>query len=183
MRELSLNILDVASNSVKAEAENISIIVEIDTEKDFMKIEIKDDGKGMSEEMCKNVSDPFVTTRTTRKVGLGIPLFKMSALSCDGTFDIKSTLGVGTIVTATYKYSHIDRMPLGDMPSTIETLIRMNAEIDYEYTFIYNENSFVFSTREIKEILQGVPLDTEEVIAYIKGYIKDSQQNICGGNI
>lgn len=183
MRELSLNILDVVSNSVKAKAKNISILIEIYTKKDFMKIEIKDDGCGMSEDMVKKVSDPFVTTRKTRKVGLGIPLFKMSALACEGTFDIQSKVGVGTIVTATYKYSHIDRMPIGDISLTMDTLIRMNIDIEYEYKFVFDDKSFIFATKEIKKILQGVPLDNQEVLTYIKEYIKDSQRNICGGNI
>ena len=116
MRELSLHILDIAQNSIKAEAECLRIAVIEDLINDKLTIKIKDDGTGMDADTVKKVVDPFYTTRTTRKVGLGIPLFKLSAEQCGGYFEIKSQLGIGTEITAVFKHSHIDRVPLGNMP-------------------------------------------------------------------
>ena len=135
MTEISLNILDVAQNSVRADATLIAIRVEVDTVKDLLTVVIKDDGCGMTKEQIKKVEDPFFTTRTTRKVGLGVPFFKMAALSAGGSFEILSTPGEGTTVEAVFGLSHIDRMPLGDINSTIHTLITMNTHIDFVYTY------------------------------------------------
>ena len=116
MRELSLNILDIVENSVRAGATLIKVSV---IAKDgFLTIEIADDGKGMSEEFLRSVTDPFTTTRTTRKVGMGIPLFKMAAETANGSFDIKSKLGAGTTVTAKFEIDNVDRAPLGNLAET-----------------------------------------------------------------
>ena len=115
MRELSLNVLDIAQNSIAAGASLTEITVEEDTAADRVVIIVKDDGRGMTPEQVRRVSDPFYTTRTTRKVGMGIPLFRMAAEMAGGGLTIDSTPGVGTTVTASFVRSHIDRMPLGDM--------------------------------------------------------------------
>ena len=115
MRELSLNVLDIAQNSISAGASEVEITVEEISSASKMTIIIKDNGCGMDEETVRNVMDPFYTTRTTRKVGMGVPLFKMAAESTGGSFDIVSELGVGTTVTAVFGLSNIDRMPLGDI--------------------------------------------------------------------
>ena len=128
MRELSLNVMDIAQNSVRAKASVIKIEITEDTEQSTLEIKITDDGCGMSEEQVKSVIDPFFTTRTTRKVGLGIPLFKMAAEQTDGYLDIKSQLGKGTVVTAKFISSHMDMTPLGDINSTISILIRCNPD-------------------------------------------------------
>ena len=181
MTEISLNILDVAQNSVRADATLIAIRVEVDTVKDLLTVVIKDDGCGMTKEQIKKVEDPFFTTRTTRKVGLGVPFFKMAALSAGGSFEILSTPGEGTTVEAVFGLSHIDRMPLGDINSTIHTLITMNTHIDFVYTYAFNERSFTLDTREFKEILGGIPLDTPDVSEYIKAYLAENKMEVDQG--
>lgn len=173
MRELSLHILDIAQNSIKAEAECLRIVIIEDLKNDKLTIKIKDDGIGMDADTVKKVVDPFYTTRTTRKVGLGIPLFKLSAEQCDGFFDIKSNLGQGTEITAVFKHSHIDRVPLGDMPETIITIINGCGNMDLVYTHEYDGETFTLNTKEIKRLLDGVPINNLDVISWLRAYIKE----------
>ncbi len=180
MTELSLNVLDVAENSVKAEATLIEISVCSDTVKDLMTIVIKDNGKGMDEEQLARVCDPFFTTRTTRKVGLGVSFFKLAAESTGGEFEITSQKGVGTVVTATFVISSIDRMPLGDMTSTMHSLITLNKDTDFVYSYKVNERGFVLDTRELREILEGVPFDVPDVSDYIKEYLSENKKETDG---
>lgn len=180
MRELSLHILDIAQNSIKAEAECLRIVVIEDLESDKLTIKIKDDGTGMDSETVSRVIDPFYTTRTTRKVGLGIPLFKTSAEQCDGYFDIKSHLGGGTEIIAVFKHSHIDRVPLGNMPDTIVTIINACDHIDLVYTHTYNGLTFTLNTREIKKLLDGVPISNLDVIKWLREYITEGLNEIMG---
>lgn len=181
MTELSLNVLDVAENSIRAGAKLIEIEIQADTRKDSLTIIIKDDGKGMTQEQIAHVEDPFYTTRTTRKVGLGVPFFKQAALSTDGDFSIESKLGAGTLVRASFRLSHIDRMPLGDITSTIHTLITFNTQTDFLYTYTYNDESFSLDTREFKNILGGVPLNTSDVSLYIKEYLTENKEETDKG--
>lgn len=183
MRELSLNILDVAQNSISAGASLVEINV---IEQDFdstLTVEIKDNGCGMDGETLKKVQDPFYTTRTTRKVGMGIPLFKMAAEMTGGSFEISSEVGKGTLVRAVFKTDNIDFTPLGDVDFTIVTLVTMNTAIDFIYRFKNNEKEFVLSTRQLKEILGGVPLSEPEVTVWLKDYLKEQTQIIRGGVI
>lgn len=124
MKEISLNILDVAQNSLRANATEINILVFFDTAADRLTVSIKDNGCGMSQEFVSRVLDPFTTTRTTRRVGLGLPLFRQSALEAGGDFSIESREGKGTEVSAWFRTSHIDRMPLGDLAGTVTTLLK-----------------------------------------------------------
>ena len=176
-----MNVLDVAENSIRAEAALVKILVTIDPQKNQMMIQIIDDGKGMTEEQVAKVTDPFFTTRTTRKVGLGIPFFKLAAESTGGSFRIHSVPGEGTEVTAVFVLNHIDRMPLGDINSTIHTLIVYNPQTDFYYSYYYGSNSFELDTRHMKEILGGIPLDTPEVSAYIKEYLDENKSETDGG--
>ena len=176
MRELSLNILDIAQNSISASASLITIEVSENTTDNTLLIGIYDNGKGMSEEQVKSVIDPFFTTRTTRKVGMGIPLFKMAAEQTGGSLEIKSELGVGTDVKAYFKTDSVDFTPLGDVASTIQMLITMNTDRDFVYKHTVNEKEFVCDTREIKEILGDVPLDTYEVSQWLKDFITENTE-------
>lgn len=178
MKELSLHILDIAKNSVKAKASLIEIIVTEDEEKNFLSIGINDNGSGMTEEFLQRVRDPFSTTRTTRKVGMGIPLFEAASVQCGGKLDITSEVGVGTKVLATFQYDHIDRAPLGDMTGTMKTLIWGSPEIDFLYRHEKNGQEFILDTRELKNVLGGVPLDTPDVLEWIEGYIKEGLDGI-----
>ena len=181
MRELSLNVMDVAQNSVRADAGLVTITVTESDKSDSLTISIADDGCGMTEEQVSQVIDPFFTTRTTRKVGLGVPLFKLSAEQTGGSFDIKSELGKGTVTTASYVKSHVDMTPLGDINSTVSILIRCNPYIDFVFTRTTDKGSFTLDTRELRVVLEGVPLDTPDVLEWIEQYLKENTENIYGG--
>lgn len=178
MRELSLNILDIAQNSIAAGASLTEILVKENTQEKTLLIGIYDNGKGMTEEQVKNVQDPFFTTRTTRKVGMGIPLFKMAAEQTGGSFNITSRVGVGTRVEALFKTDSVDFTPLGDMGSTISTIVCMNEDKDFIYTREIDGEAFKFSSAEIKTILEGVPLSEPSVINWVEGYISEQTQAI-----
>ena len=176
MQELSMNVLDVAENSMRAQAKNVAIKVIEDSAADTLSILIEDDGCGMSEEQVAQVTDPFFTTRTTRKVGLGVPLFKMAAEMSGGDFSISSTPGVGTKTSATFGLTNIDRMPLGDMASTIQLLICSHEEVNVMYTHIVDGKEFFVSTDQLKEILEGVSLETPEIRMFVEEYLRDNIQ-------
>ena len=176
MRELSLNILDIAQNSISAGASLITIEVSENRTDQTLFIGIYDNGRGMSEEQVKSVIDPFFTTRTTRKVGMGIPLFKMAAEQTGGSLEIKSELGVGTEVKAYFKTDSVDFTPLGDVASTIQMLITMNTDRDFVYKHTVDGKEFVCDTREIKAILGDVPLDSYEISQWILEFIKENTE-------
>lgn len=178
MRELSLNVLDIVQNSITANANLIEIELIEEINNDILKINIFDNGKGMTDEQIKSVTDPFYTTRTTRKIGLGIPLFKMAAEMSGGSFKIASTVGVGTKIYTSYIHSSIDRMPVGNINETVSMLIRMNPDIDFVYTHTFNEKSYSLDTRELREQLEDVPLDTPEVIDWINEYLTENDSLI-----
>lgn len=176
MPEISLNILDVAENSVRAGASLIEIGVFVQTKEDKLTVVIKDNGCGMSAEQLEKVQDPFYTTRTTRRVGLGVPFFKQAAESAGGSFSMMSEEGKGTAVTAVFQLSNIDRMPLGDMSSTIHTLVVFNEEIRFIYTYRYDDREFVLDTREIREILgEGISLKDPEVSGFIREFLESNK--------
>ena len=142
MKELSLHILDIAENSVNAGATKIEISVNENLNKDVLIIKIKDNGKGMSAEKMKNIADPFITSRTTRKVGLGIPFLKAAAEACEGGLEIRSEIGFGTEVEVRFKHSHIDRMPLGDLKSTWLNLLVGYPMVNWVLDYSVNEKSY-----------------------------------------
>lgn len=174
MRELSLHILDLVQNSISAGATIIEICVNENVIENIMSFSIRDNGKGMSRELLNDVTDPFVTTRTTRKVGMGISLTKAGCEACDGEFHIESTVSVGTFLSASYRYDHIDRQPLGDIAETVSSLILLNPLLDFIYTHIYNNESFCLDTREVRQTIGKVPIETPEVISFIKGFIEEN---------
>ncbi len=182
MQEISLNILDIAENSIRAEADLVEVTVKELPDEDVLSFTIKDNGCGMDEEMVKRVSDPFVTTRTTRKVGLGISLLKSSAQQTGGDVFIESQVGVGTTLTATFSYSHIDRQPLGDIGAVMVSLISMNPDIDFIYTHVYCRKEFRLDTRELRAVLgDEVKFSEPSVAVWIGEYITDNLTEIYGG--
>ncbi len=181
MTEISLNVLDITENSVKAGASLIKITAEANTSEDRLTITIDDNGCGMTPEQLARVTDPFFTTRTTRKVGLGVPFFKQSAEMTGGSFEISSEKNVGTRISATYVLSSIDRMPLGDMVSTMHQLIVMHQQCDFLYTYSYNDRSFTLDTREFRETLGDVPFDVPEVSLFIKDFLKENTEEVNAG--
>lgn len=178
MNELSLHILDICQNSIKANATLIKIIIEENTFLNQYKITIEDNGYGMSKKTLSSVADPFFTTRLTRKVGLGISLFKMAAEMTEGSFSIESEENVGTSIVTNFNHDHIDRAPLGDIEETMSILILNENNIDIYYEHTYNNRKYVFDTREVKQILDGLPLTDYSIIMWIKNNIKDGIKNI-----
>ena len=179
MRELSLNVMDIAQNSISAGASRITISVVEDQREDLLSISVEDNGKGMSQETVQKVIDPFYTTRTTRSVGLGIPLFKMEAEMTGGSFKIDSQLGVGTTLTAVFKPSSVDMIPLGDINGTVQLLISCNPQLDFVYHRVLRtqegeQREFTLETTELRQVLgEEVPLDTPDVVLWIKYYLSE----------
>ncbi len=176
MKELSLNILDITENSVKAGATPTEIL--IDETSDSLKITIKDNGCGMSREILESVQNPFYTTRTTRKVGMGIPLLKMQAEQTGGGITIESKTrdehpeNHGTVVTASFNKNHIDYTPLGDIVSSILTLIQGHPETDFLFRHLKSGTNVELDTRQMREILgSDVPLNSYDVICWVKEYL------------
>lgn len=179
MLELSLHILDIVNNSVKAGASLISVSVNEAIARNALEISIEDNGCGMDSAFLAQVTDPFRTTRTTRKVGMGLSLFKAAAENTGGSLSVESQKGVGTKVDVRFVYDHIDRQPLGDMGETMLTLISGNTAIDFVYTHTVNENVFTVDTREIKQILgDSVSLGSPEIVMWLKSYIKEGLEEI-----
>ena len=177
MQELSLNILDIAQNSIVANATLIEIGVEVD-QNEFLSITIRDNGKGMDAESVKNVINPFFTSRTTRKVGLGVPFFKQAAEDTGGSFHIESEVGVGTTIKAVFDTTNIDYTPLGEVWDTVALLIQMNETIDFVYTVKKDGEEFVCDTRQLREIMEGMPLSDLNVVMWIKEFIRENQNEI-----
>lgn len=174
LTEISLNILDVTENSTKAGATLVKLTVSADTARDRLVVVIDDNGCGMDEEQVKRVIDPFYTTRKTRRVGLGVPFFKMSAEVTGGSFDIKSRVGEGTVVTAEFVLSSIDRMPMGDLASTVHQLITQHPDTDFLFSYSVDCRGFTLDTVEMREILGGIPLQSPEVSEYLRDYLKEN---------
>ena len=181
MRELSLHILDIIQNSIKAGANLIEITIKENVKKNYFIIEISDNGEGMDAEVKSQVTDPFVTSRKTRNVGLGLSLLKAAVERCEGEMIIDSIPGKGTEVQAIFRYDHIDRAPLGDIVNTITGLIGSNPEIDLIYKHIYNENKFELNTKEIRKELENIRLTHTRVLNWIKNYLEENLKNIRGG--
>lgn len=181
MRELSLNVLDIVQNSISAGSPVVEIkVLESDAEQTLI-IEINDKGCGMTEEQIQCVTDPFFTTRKTRKVGMGIPLFKMAAEMTGGNFTIKSQKGEGTSVRAEFNSGSIDMTPLGEINETVALLIRMNPNLDFVYIRSMGEESFTLDTRELREVLEDTPLDTPDVMQWITQFLDENTQRIYFG--
>ena len=173
MQDFSLHILDLAENSITAGAKRIEIRIDEDSSKDLLTIEIADDGRGMSREMASRALDPFVTTRTTRKVGLGLSLFAQAARACKGEVSIDSEPGRGTKLTGTFQASHIDRKPWGNMVDTLITLIAGNPGISFYYQHRRDDHSYSIDTEVISKELGEVPVSDPRVIRLIRGDLEE----------
>jgi anti-sigma regulatory factor (Ser/Thr protein kinase) len=178
MEELALHILDIAQNSIRAGARNVIVTVEEDAEADTITIVIIDDGSGMDEETVRKLADPFFTTRDTRDVGLGIPLFAQTAEMCGGNVEIDSEPGRGTTVTARFRLNHIDRPPLGDMAATVWALITLNPKVEFEYSHARDGAEFVVDTAEIKEFLGVRKLSSPRMAKYLKEYLAAGERRL-----
>lgn len=173
-----MHILDVAQNSIVANASLIQIIINENLKEDTFTIIIEDNGKGMDKEELSMVTDPFFTSRTTRRVGLGIPMFKAAAEACGGGFKIRSKKGVGTYVEARFKHSHIDRVPLGNMADTMLVLMTGDINIDFIYRHMKNGKEYILDTKEIKKVLGELPINNVEVLAWLKNNIVEGIKDL-----
>ena len=180
MKELSLNILDIAQNSIKANAAHLTI--RLTKQDNWLTVEIADDGTGMSPDFAQDAANPFTTTRTTRKVGMGLPLFKLAAEQTGGTFSLTSRQAQqegeahGTTVTATFDTLHVDCEPLGNVTETILTLIQGNPELSLNYIYKTEAGERRLSTDEMRQMLgDDVPLNDPEVLAWVRDFLQQPQ--------
>ena len=155
LEDLSAHVLDISENSTMAGADDVEITIKEDEREDLLLFSVKDNGRGMSPEFVAKVTDPFTTTRTTRRVGMGLPFLRQSAELCGGGLVIDSAVGVGTTITATFQYGIVDRPPLGDMPATVMTLVMGSPNVHWRYRHIINGREFLLDTDEIVEALDG----------------------------
>lgn len=176
MEDLSLHVLDIAENSINAGAKTIGITIKEDTHTDMVTLEIKDDGRGMDEVTLAKARSPFYTTRTTRKIGLGLAFLEEAARAAGGTMDIESAPGRGTSVRATFRMSHIDRKPLGSMAETIVALIAGHGDIDFTYRHLKDGQAVSVDIREIREKLGGAPVDSPEVLSFLRKYLDQEEK-------
>ena len=172
MEDISLHILDIAENSVAAEADKIEIKISEDQKRDLLFVEISDNGSGMDEETAKKALDPFYTTKTVRRFGLGLPFLSEASRAANGDLSIKSKKGKGTKIKAKFQHSHIDCKPLGDIGQTIITLVMGNPEVDIIYMHKKNSHNYCLNTRKIKTRLKGKPINSPEGIRMVKEDLK-----------
>lgn len=173
MEDLSLHILDIVENAIAAQADRIEIMISEDKERDLLSVEIRDNGKGMDKEEVERAVDPFYTTKTTRRIGLGLPLLEEAAKAANGRLDIQSNPGKGTTIKAVFQHSHIDRKPIGDMGQTLLTLVIGNPGVDLAYTHRKNSNRYRLDTKDIRNKLKGIPINSPDGIRMLKENLKD----------
>lgn len=184
MREIALHLLDIAENSAAAESRNISVHVQEDLVHDRLMASVIDDGRGMDAETAQQVQDPFYTTRTTRTVGLGIPLLKLAAEQAEGSFSLQSEPGQGTWVEAEFRHSHIDRMPLGDLSSTFITMLISHPQIDWTFLYRVTERNkesreFLFESADLKRELGDISLTEPEVLTFLRGLFEEGIEEVA----
>lgn len=174
MKDIAEHILDITQNSISAGATLIQVKIHCSVPENYYQLIIEDDGSGMDKQTLQQVTDPFYTSRTTRKVGLGIPLLKQNAEITGGHFSIHSKLGEGTLIQAHFVYDSIDRVPEGDIAGTIVFLSATNADIAFEFEYATHKQNYIFDTREIKKVLGDMPLYTHEIKAYLKEMLEEN---------
>lgn len=184
MQEIAMHLLDVAQNSIAANADLVEVKVSIDKVKDTLTFMVKDNGKGMDEATVQAVKSPFYTSRTTRKVGLGIPMLINTAELTGGFVELSSKKGEGTEIKAVFGLSNIDRPPMGDLSGTMLTLIYANENTDIKFSYDAGEdNQFSLDTREVRKALDGVPLSEPSVMSFIKDYLFEGIKSVNNGGV
>lgn len=178
MRELALHLLDVVENSLAAGARHITIEIDEDRAADRLTICVADDGRGMDAETARRALDPFFTTRKTRHVGLGLPLFKAAAERCNGSLTLTSEPGKGTLVRAEFQHSHIDRAPLGNLPATLLGLLLSDRPAEIRYTHRLDGREFVFDSAEVRAALGDVPLTHPLARDWLRDYLTEGEAEL-----
>jgi len=174
-----LHILDIVENSIEAGATRVELIVDEDRQADQLVVSVSDNGQGMDEAYVRRVLDPFVTSRTTRRVGLGLPLIAATAERCGGGLSIESVKGKGTKVKVTFQLSHIDRPPLGDMKSTVLSIAVGRSDVDLRYVHRVDGRTFELDTAEVKRLLDGVPLSNPTVLRWLNEYLDQDIKEVA----
>lgn len=186
MRELALHILDVLENALEAGATRVDLAIIEDLEADLLTIAVRDNGRGMDAQTANRTLDPFYTTRTTRHVGLGLPLFAAAARRCEGDLTVDSCPGKGTAVTAVFRHSHIDRAPLGNMADTLLAfLLGSRGDLQLHYRHQVGAQTFELDTEAIQAELGDVPLSHPKVRNWLHEYIVEGEAELAsteGGN-
>ncbi len=180
MRELSLHLLDLVENSLEAGASLVDIRVIEDSVRNRLIIEVDDNGRGMEAATVTRVSDPFYTTRTTRSVGMGIPLLRAAAQRCNGELWVTSRPGEGTHVRAEFQRDHIDRAPLGDLKGTLMGILLSNRASDVRFAYSVDGRQFTLDTRELRDALGDVPLSHPRVRAWLDQYVDEGLTGLVG---
>ncbi|KUG21864.1 sensory transduction histidine kinase [hydrocarbon metagenome] len=178
MLELAAHILDIAENSVRAEAKLIEINIDEDTVNDSLSIEIIDDGQGMNPEEIKKALDPFYTTKTVRRIGLGLPLLADATQRSGGYFNLESKEGKGTTVQAFFGLTHIDRQPLGDIISSLIILIAGNSNVNFIYRHRCDDRQFALDTRIIRKEIDDIPINNPAILKYIRDVLEEGFNEI-----
>ena len=178
MNDIALHLLDIVQNSLAAGATYIVVSVDENPRDNVLIISVSDNGRGMSPEQLKKLSDPFFTSRTTRRVGLGVPLLKQTAEQSGGSLQVISEPGKGTCLTARFQYDHLDRPPLGDVANALVLMISANPAVDFAYSYTYNGKTYTVNTMEIREILGDTPLSDLYVMEMIEEMIKENQNDL-----
>ncbi len=177
MLELSMHIMDIVENSIRAEASEVHISIEEDRRKNLLVIEIRDNGRGMDEELVERSLDPFVTTKESGRVGLGLSMMAEAAKRSGGGIKIESHPGRGTDVRAEFGLTHIDRQPLGNIVETLVTLIIGCPDVEFYYRYHKEENDFFWSTKRIKKKFGGLSRSSPEVIEFVREELNRSIEN------
>ncbi len=178
MNDLAMHLLDIVQNSLAAAATLIRILIAECPADNMVRMEVEDNGKGMTPQQVSRLSDPFFTSRTTRKVGLGVPLLKQMAQGAGGGLSVTSAVGMGTTLRAWFAYDHLDRPPLGDMANAVVLLVSANPQVDFEYTYRYNDKEYEFKTVEIKNALEGIPLNDVHIVKLLQEMITENQNDL-----
>jgi hypothetical protein len=178
MKELSMHVYDLMENSIAANASEIKLTIRDSIKDNIYAFTIEDNGKGMSPEFLAKVTDPYTTTRTTRKVGLGLPLIKMNTENCGGGMKIVSEVGKGTRLDFWFQHNHWDRPPMGDLAGTIVMLCSQHEDIHIVYRHITDKDEFVFDTAEVKEALDGASMNDLSIFRYLKDMVKENLEEI-----
>ena len=174
MREISLTLLDLAQNSIKVEASLIEIEFSISEKRNLIEFTIDDNGYGMTNEELEKVTDPFFTSRAERRVGLGVPFCKLACEQAGGSFSITSEKDVGTKLYASFQLDHIDRQPVGDLAGSVLFIVTASEKSDVIFKFKTDETDFSFDSREAKEILGGLPINTPDVVSYLEDMFREN---------
>ena len=182
MKDIALHILDITQNSITAGADLIEIIINEDAPDGMISIYIKDNGAGVPKEMLKQITDPYTTSRKTRKVGMGLPLLRQNAEQTGGSLTINSELGKGTEVNVKFAATHIDLPPWGDISGVIILMVAANPEIIFSYIHRSVKGEYEFDTREVKKALEGVPIDNAEIREFLKDMINENLNEIGACN-